>query len=85
MHRLFAALSLAACAAGKPKQHEEADPLKESGQDMAPADTFTPDIAAMYGGTPPPPDAGRADVIDDATPADAGGVRYGAPPPPDWC
>lgn len=42
---LFAALSLAACAAGKPKQHEEADPLKESGQDMAPADTSAADGA----------------------------------------
>ncbi len=38
---LFALTSLAclACAASKPRQHEDADPLKESGQDIAPADT----------------------------------------------
>ncbi len=36
---LFAVASLAACAASKPKQHEDVDPLHESGQDIAPADT----------------------------------------------
>lgn len=35
---LFGVASLA-CAASKPKQHEDADPLHESGQDIAPADT----------------------------------------------
>ncbi len=33
------ALSAAACSSAKPKQAEEPDPLKDSGQDMAPADT----------------------------------------------
>jgi len=35
----FAAAALTACAASKPKQHEVEDPLKEGGQDIAPADT----------------------------------------------
>lgn len=33
------ALSAAACSSAKPKQAEEPDPLKDSGEDMAPADT----------------------------------------------
>lgn len=39
-----AALSLACAGAGKPKQKEDADPLKDSGQDMA-----APDTAAAEG------------------------------------
>ncbi len=33
------ALSAVACSSAKPKQAEEPDPLKDSGEDMAPADT----------------------------------------------
>ncbi len=41
---LAACALLAACAASKPKQAEEPDPLKDSGQDMA-----APDTAAAEG------------------------------------
>ncbi len=34
-----------ACSSAKPKQAEEPDPLKDSGQDMAPADTSAADAA----------------------------------------
>lgn len=39
------ALSAAACSGAKPKQAEEADPLKDSGEDMAPADTSAAEAA----------------------------------------
>jgi hypothetical protein len=49
---LFAAAVLAlGCSSSKPKQAEEPDPLKDTGEDMAPSDTSAaegakPDVAA---------------------------------------
>lgn len=40
-----ASVTIAACSSAKPKQAEEPDPLKDSGQDMASADTSAADGA----------------------------------------